>query len=173
MGVDYIGFAINPESSQYVTVEEAKSISDWLSGVSIIGDVGDTLPDNMAEYASPYIQTTNISLIDELDGAILTLEVNTENIIDLKAILNANSNRVIFFVLDIETEQLSSLQPQLKELCIDYPIYVSTKYEDQSLTLVLNDINPTGIVLYGSKEVKPGLSSYDGIADILEQLEED
>ena len=173
MGVDYIGFAINPASDQYVTAEEAKSIKDWLSGVSIIGDIGDALPEDMSDYASTYSQTNNISLVDKLDWPILKLEITIENIADLTAILNANTKSVNFFILSVDAEQLSSLQPQLKDICSNYPIYISTKYDDQNLSFVLAEINPTGIVLYGSKEIKPGLSSYDGIADILEQLEED
>jgi phosphoribosylanthranilate isomerase len=173
MGVDYIGFAINPESGQYVTVEEAKSIKDWLSGVSIIGDVGDALPDNISEYSSSNIQTNDISLVDKLDGPILKLEITVENIGGITTFLNANTKSVNFFIISVDAKQLFSLQPQLKEICRDYPVYISTKYDNQNLSFVLEEINPTGIVLYGSKETKPGLSSYDGIADILEQLEED
>lgn len=173
MGVDYIGFAINPENTQYVTTEEAKSISDWLSGVSIIGEVGESLPADMKEYTLSYSQTNNISLIERLENSILSLEINKENASNIQEILKSNSTIVNFFILKVEAEVLPSLQAQLKELCNEYPIYISTDFDSQNLVYILNDINPTGIVLYGSQEEKPGLSSYDGIADILEQLEED
>ena len=173
MGVNYIGFSINPENSCYVTVEEAKTISNWLSGVSIIGEVGNSLTTDMADYAATYIQTSAPSLIDELSEPVLSLEVNTANINEVIDSLSKYSDRVGFFILKIQAEQLSALQPQLNEFCGNYPVYISTDFDDQRLAYVINDIKPTGIVLYGSDEEKPGLSSYDGIADILELLEED
>ena len=173
MGVDYIGFSINPENSQYVTIEQAKTISDWLSGVSIIADIGDSVTTDMAEYAAAYIQTSNTSLINELDEPILALDVNDVNINDVINTMATSSANVSFFILNVESELMSALQPQLKELCRKYPIYISAEFDSQNLAFVLSDIKPTGIVLLGSIEEKPGFSSYDGIADILEQLEED
>lgn len=171
MGVDYIGFSINPENSQYVTTEQAKTISDWLSGVSIIADIGDSVTTDMAEYAAAYIQTSNASLINELDQPILALDVNDVNINDVINTMATSSANVSFFILNVESELMSALQPQLKELCRKYPIYISAEFDSQNLAFVLRDIKPTGIVLMGSIEEKPGFSSYDGIADILEQLE--
>ena len=171
MGVDYIGFSINPENSQYVTIEQAKTISDWLSGVSIIADIGDYVITDMAEYAAAYIQTSNASLINELDEPILALDINDVNINDVINTMATSSANVSFFILNVESELMSALQPQLKELCRKYPIYISAEFDSQNLAFVLSDIKPTGIVLLGSIEEKPGFSSYDGIADILEQLE--
>jgi hypothetical protein len=171
MGVDYIGFSINPENSQYVTIEQAKTISDWLSGVIIIADIGDSVTTDMAEYAASYIQTSNASLIHELDEPILALDVNDVNINDVFNTLASSSANVSSFIINVEADLMSALQPQLKELCRKYPIYISAEFDSQNLAFVLSDIKPTGIVLFGSIEEKPGLSSYDGIADILEQLE--
>jgi len=171
MGVDYIGFSINPKNSQYVTIEQAETISDWLSGVSIIADIGDSVTTDIAEYAAAYIQTSNASLINELDVPILALDVNDVNINDVINTMATSSADVSFFILNVESELMSVLQPQLKELCRKYPIYISAELDSQNLAFVLRDIKPTGIVLMGSTEEKPGFSSYDGIADILEQLE--
>jgi phosphoribosylanthranilate isomerase len=173
MGVDYIGFSINPANTQYVTVEQAKTIGDWLSGVSIIGDVGDSLTTDMADYSTSYIQTSNASIINELDEPILALDVNDSSINEVIDLLATYSSEVSFFVLNVENGRLSTLQPQLFELCSKYPVYISTEFDNQKLAYLLGNIKPTGIVLYGSTEEKPGFSSYDGIADILEQLEEE
>jgi phosphoribosylanthranilate isomerase len=173
MGVDFIGFAINPENKRFVTAEEVKTISDWLSGVSLIGEIGNSLSANLSEYKSFHIQTTNESLISELDDPILVLDINSSNIDSLASSLQNNVKKVSFYILNVSTDELIELQPQLHELCNKYPIYISTAFDNELLTYVVEEIVPTGIVLYGSEEEKPGLSSYDGIADILEQLEED
>ena len=173
MGVDYIGFSINPENSQYVTTEEVKSISDWLSGVSIIADIGHSASNNQAEYNASYIQTSNAAIIKELEEPILSLYLSEDNFNDVIDSLASYSADVSFFILKIKAKLLSSLQTHLTELCSEYKIYISAEFDSQNLAYVLSDIKPTGIVLYGSIEEKPGLSSYDGIAEILEQLEEE
>lgn len=173
MGVDYIGFSINPENPQYVTVEQAKTISDWLSGVSIIGDIGEAITVDMADYTVSYIQTSNHLIINELDEPILALEVNATNINEVILSLATHSADVNFFILNIDTKLLADLQPQLIELCSKYPVYISTEFDSDNLEYVLGKIKPTGIVVYGSIEEKAGLSSYDGIANVLEQLEVD
>ena len=173
MGVNFIGFSINPENSQFVTAEEAKSISGWLSGVSIIGEIGSTIPIDMADYVCAYIQTSNVLLIDKLAEPILALDVDLVNINDIIGSLIKYSGLVGFFILRVKAAQLPELQPQLSELCRTYSVYISTEFDNNKLAFVLDDINPTGIVLYGSDEAKPGLSNYDGIADILELLAEE
>ena len=173
MGVNYIGFSINPENAEYVTVDQVKTISDWLSGVSFIGDVGDSLMSNVEEYGSTYIQISNALLIDDLDEPILSLDLTTDNKSEVINTLQTYSASVLFFIVNVDAEAFSSLQPQLKELCNNYQIYISTEFDSQKLALVLSEIKPTGIVLYGSNEEKPGFSNYDGIAEILEQLDEE
>ena len=173
MGVDFIGFSINPANSRYVTVAQVKTISDWLSGVSLIGELGSSITADVLDYKSTFIQITNESLVHDLDEPILALNINSANSNDVSISLQSNAADVSFFIVNVESDELNLLQPQLHDLCNKYNVYISTNFDNQTLAHVLGEINPTGIVLYGSEEVKPGLSSYDGIADILEQLEED
>ena len=173
MGVNYIGFSINPENSSYVTVDQAKTISNWLSGVSIIGEIGNSVTADMADYATAHIQTSATSLIDKLDEPVLVLDTGAENMEEVIDLLANYSSHVNFFILKVAAEQLSTLKPQLTKLCLNNQVYISTEFDEQKLAFVLNEIRPTGIVLYGSEEAQPGLSSYDGIADILELLEEE
>jgi hypothetical protein len=51
-------------------------------------------------------------------------------------------------------------------------VFISTEFNESNINLILEELKPEGIVLYGSTETKPGLSSYDGIADILELIED-
>ena len=173
MGVDYIGFAIDPENDRYVTVEQAKTICDWLSGVAFISEIGNSAPANITDYSATTIQTSNASLVDKLDKPILEIKVNHENIDSLVQILVEHTDQVHLFIITVEAENLSALQPMLSEVCGRYPIYLSTDFNNENLAFVLSEINPTGIVLHGGDEEKPGLSSYDGIANILELLAED
>ena len=173
MGVDYIGFNINTDSNHYVTAEEVKMITDWLSGVKIIGDMGSTDNSIANNYAPDYIQTNIKDLIENADNSIFTLDFNLEKQDQIAQIMLELKDKVAFFVLKVENIDLLPSKNHLIKLCGDYNIFLSTNYTDDNISLVLNEIKPMGIVIYGSREEQPGLSSYDGIADILEQIELD
>ena len=67
MGVDYIGFNINPENDQYVTPEQVKMITEWLSGVSIIGNIENLEEYNLDEYNTRFLQSNNRSAVEQAD----------------------------------------------------------------------------------------------------------
>ena len=168
MGVDYIGFAVNPANSRFVTPDQAGAITEWLSGVGIIGDIGPQPPANLDAYPLNLVQTNNPALIDSLPAKPILSTVYDEHTPTLLAEATAKTE---FFIVKCD-----NVEPRVQELtllCQQYPVYLATDYNNQTLATVLEQIKPTGMVLYGSEEEKPGFSSYDGIADILEQLEED
>ncbi len=171
MGVDYIGFTVNPDAKGYVTPEEVKSITKWLSGVSIIGDLGACSESNLNDYEIDLIQFSDLNLVDHFDKSILSLTVDKKNIGMVSQVLGGVSSQVSFFILAVARENIHDLKSELARYCSKYPIYISTEMDSAYLSLVVDKINPQGIVLFGNDEVKPGLSSYDGIADVLEKLE--
>ena len=79
MGVNFIGFSINPVSNHFVTAKDANAISEWLSGVSLIGNIGSTMP-AFEEYKVDYLLTDNPDLIEELDEPIVSLALTIENV---------------------------------------------------------------------------------------------
>jgi phosphoribosylanthranilate isomerase len=170
MGVDYIGFSINPQSNQFVTAADVNTITDWLSGVSLVGDLGSTLADH-SEYKVDYLLTNNKDLVSGLDEPILSLDLSNENLDSVSAILANLKGAVSFFILKVAQHDIESLQSDIRRINSEFVCFISTEYDADSLKLVL-DTKPKGIVLYGSHEEKPGLSNYDGIADVLEMLDE-
>ena len=173
MGVDYIGFNINPENDQYVTSEQVKMITEWLSGVSIIGNIENLEEYNPDEYNTRFLQSNNRSIVEQADNSIFTLDFNIDDQARIHQILSELKDKVAFFVLNVEEAVLVSHTNVLTTMCKVFNIFISTNYVDKIIDLTLNEIEPMGIVIYGSKEEQPGLSSYDGIADILEQIEID
>ena len=173
MGVDYISFNINPENDQYVTSEQVKMITEWLSGVSIIGNIENLKEYNPDEYNTRFLQSNNRSIVEQADNSIFTLDFNIDDQARIHQILSELKDKVAFFVLNVEEAVLVSHTNVLTTMCKVFNIFISTNYVDKIIDLTLNEIEPMGIVIYGSKEEQPGLSSYDGIADILEQIEID
>lgn len=173
MGVDYIGFNIYTKSDDFVTAEQMKMITDWLSGVKIIADIENEGAHTSDGYSADFFQTNSQDILKTLDKAILSLDYNAEAKENMKMILDQNKDETEFFLLKVKEHDLANSKEDLSSLCNNYKIYISTNYSHENLSLVLEEIKPEGIIIYGSKEQQTGLSSYDGIADILEQLELD
>jgi phosphoribosylanthranilate isomerase len=170
MGVEFIGFSINPVSNQYVTADDVNEITNWLSGVSMIGNIGSSVP-SYKDYKVDYLLTDNVELVDQLDEPVLTVDLNIGNKSEIQGLLNDYSDKTSFFILKVKPAELQDLHNEIKELNRKFNCYMSTEFDDDNLDNVLSSA-PSGIVLYGSHEEKPGLSNYDGIADVLELLEQ-
>jgi phosphoribosylanthranilate isomerase len=168
MGVDYIGFSLDPNNAYYVTPAEANTIRDWLSGVSIIGELSTV--DSSSGYKIDYIQVSNEKQVYDFDEPILKLDLTIANKKELSNILERTSELVSFFILTVDEEVLNSLSDEIKKLCETYKCFIATPLSADNIQFVLS-LNPYGLVLYGTKEIKPGLSDYDGLADVLELLE--
>ncbi|MEN8250903.1 MAG: hypothetical protein ABFS32_18365 [Bacteroidota bacterium] len=173
MGVDYIGFSANPANNTYLAIDKIKEIATWLSGVMFIGNIGESIPENFEQDNFELIQTSNPPLINSFKNPVLLLDATKEEISEIEEAIINNSSAVSFFIIKISAETLKKNETQLKELCRAHSIFISTDFDETNVTSILDDLNPEGIVLYGSSEDKPGLSSYEGIADILENLETD
>lgn len=76
MGVDYIGFNINPDSEHFVTSDKVAEIINWVSGVGIIGEIGEKLPIEDNGYGSMLIETSNIELESKLDEYVFRIDAN-------------------------------------------------------------------------------------------------
>lgn len=169
MGVDYIGFAINPVSNHFVTSEDVNTITNWLSGVSLIGDIGSSVASH-ADYKVDYILTDNQEMVNQLEEPIFSIPLTGESVVDVEAILASIGHQTSFFILRLDAKEIDTLLPVIKDFNTKYKCFISAEFDNENLNKILST-NPQGIVLYGSHEEKPGLSNYEGIADILELLD--
>lgn len=170
MGVDYIGFSINPASNHYVTSEDVNTITNWLSGVSLIGNVGSSAAE-FQDYKIDYLMTDNTELVNQLDEPILYLSLSAGNAEEIEQLLANNLKETSFYILKVDVEEIEDLGPVISDFNSSYKCYITTDFNEASLKKIL-ETKPQGIVLFGSHEEKPGLSNYDGIADVLELLDE-
>lgn len=171
MGVDYIGFSLNPDNPHFVTSEDVNTIGNWLSGVSLVGELDSGL-ENYGDYNIDYLLIKNQQLVGEFDEPILVFDVDPSTIDEVEANLNLNGEQLAFVVLKFKARDWHMLNTKLATWCAAHRCFLATDFNAVDLDELLS-IQAEGIVLYGSDETKPGLSSYEGIADILEQLELD
>ncbi len=170
MGVDYIGFNIDSTSQNFVTAKTFKEIVNWISGVGIIGEIGNQPVDSSEEYPPYLLETSNSSALNISNEAIFRLKGQSLSIAEIEGKLKDNTNS-IFHVVEVTQKQLEENLSGFANLCANFPIYLSANFNEALLEKVVATIKPKGIEIKGGLEDQPGFKDYDGIADVLEWLE--
>jgi phosphoribosylanthranilate isomerase len=172
MGVDWLGFDIDPDSPHYVSPELYQSLAGWVTG-----------PKRVVELpALSKIDFKNILEIYSPDA----WEVDA---LQLQAV-KSNTNLPVFVRVDLDKTQVSpeSLivadliivttgQPlQKKEIVTSLSkvadVFLSIESHDLDAKSLLTILPLAGICLKGSPETKVGLKDYN-FADLLESLDAD
>jgi phosphoribosylanthranilate isomerase len=179
MGVQKIGFNITPGNEKAISPELFTGLSEWISGVLLVGEVyGDSFP-NLEPYKGlDFIQIDDPSLVS--DAAQTGLKVMYR--IDLDTMTNSDIERLMSRLqLDVHSFLLESniasldgiLYQTLKGLAEDYPIILGFGFDKDSVENFIEKLPIKGIAINGGDEVRPGYRNFDEMADILELLEDD
>lgn len=181
MGVDLIGFPIDPTMDDHITPAQFKEICSWISGPGLVGEIHHSPPDLMHELVDQYpIDYIEISRQADLDsyatfGKPLIIKLDLEHytsLDDLEAALVFCAGRTDLIILENHGKtniQLEDLLPLSK----NYDLLIGFDITPENL---LNLIMPSaikGISLKGGHEIKVGFKDYEEIATILEILEEE
>ncbi len=166
MGVEYIGFNLDPQHPNYVTANEAKAISSWLAGARTVVEIGHNNKAPVADYNPDVVNTTEPGLLAQYEHSALRLRADE--------IKTGTLPPTAFYIVELPVafwhdNRLDDLQA----LCRQYPVFIDSDFSSIAVQAVLDKLQPAGIVLHGSHEDKPGLSRYEGIAEVLEVLEVD
>ncbi|MDA0194894.1 MAG: phosphoribosylanthranilate isomerase [Bacteroidetes bacterium] len=164
MGVEMLGFNLDPNSESYISPEQFKEITDWVAGVKSVGEFGWMNQDDILSTIKEY----NLDLIEVNDS-------NAEIIFktDIQVILSVNNIGIIKSLPDSAAYYL------VEDVGFDFndfdslPILVGGGISKQNIHKILQNTAFKGIALKGSKEEKSGFKDYDELADILEMLEKE
>lgn len=157
--VDFIGFCFDPQSTLYISPQNALAIKGWITGPKIVAEFANQDPDNIKNI----IQFFEPDII-EID------EQNLETILPLCISLNKK--------LIVRTESVKETNEHI--LFYLSPISLAEKIKNKSnyifdlteATTTTPDIsNLPAIQLKGSPEQEVGIKSFDNIAHILESIE--
>ncbi len=170
MGVDYIGFNIDVCSDNFITASKFKEITNWISGVGIIGEIGESIPSNQDEFISYLTETTSASLLTNKS----VYKIDARNL-SMQYIKQALSQEIkpLFYILILTPAQIDKFTSDLTMLCAKKDVYISSSFTKPLLEIIINQIQPKGIEIKGGLEDQPGFKEYDDIADVLEWLEEE
>ncbi len=180
MGVDMLGFILDPSSPGLVNESSFKEIVSWVSGVQLVGELGGAdatqAADLLTRYAVNYLQTDRVDLIPQLATLRVPLIMrasfaeNSQS--SLKEICAANRPYVDFFLLESETVVLTEYEMSfLRRLSLKYPVLLGFGFSAANIHFLLDELPIKGIAMRGTKEIQPGLKDFDELAEVLEAIE--
>jgi len=175
MGVEFMGFNIDPEMSNPLSPTDFAAITGWVSGVQLVGQVewvdANALHKLREQYEIDLVEVTNPASSDFNDLSLpYAISTGPSTIGELQQILQRFSGAQYYLVNTASFQ--NPWQDQLASLLSQYPILVGGSLDQQQAIKWL-DQGAMGIELEGGDEIKPGYKDFDDLADILEALEVD
>lgn len=178
MMVDLLGFNIDPSSESKVSATDYSEITEWVSGVSFVGEFSDASKDNIChalnEYSIDYIQIEDLSAVEKINllgkPLIFKISIDTDDDLDqlksklsyldelVQIIIIRSSNPALFDAIDAQIGYYNANLRLLKGYGVS---------ENDHLAKF------PGIEMEATKEEKPGLKDYGDIMDVLESIEVD
>ena len=180
MAVDLIGFKLDPGDESSLSQDQFKEISEWISGVKIVGEFGDQSAEIfkslLEQFRIDYLLISDETKIQECSslGIPLILSLNINEHEDLEGTVNYCSELVDFFVLESSNESISDTNRVLiQNIAQNHPLLLGYGINENNAPSLVSELNLKGIVLKGSPELRPGYKDFDEMADILEALDVD
>lgn len=187
MGVELMGFCLDPTNELSVSPEKFAEITGWISGVKLVGEFyessGVVIKELVKSYTLDYIQINNVEEMAYVSTinipAILNIDVSLlEEPEYLGEILNEQSDLVTYFVLtnagsETDAVAFAKFLPEIRALAKEYPILLGLGISASNVNSIIDSVGIAGIELQGGDEIKPGYKDFGELADILEALEAD
>ena len=170
MGVEAVGFDVTESST--VSVDQMNEITNWISGVDVVGETGENGTPAYG-YSFDYIETTDIEKISSERPGILKLDLSNYNFKEIETIIENYGDRIKYLIIKLSPSQIKELSAELKIISNKIDLFLSSDIKPEMLELLMSEIGPAGIELSGGVEDKPGFKDYDELADVLEALESD
>lgn len=179
MGVEYISMPLDETTKDKLSPDYVKEIGDWLSGIKILGDIGNEIPVNLSEYTLDGVETTDSRLLKKLSESkvplYLTITISADEINSpaFTGLLDQLQDSVDFFICLAEGNLESFDLNEIKELNQTYNLFWGFNFSASNIIDFVDECTPKGVVLQGSEEIKTGVNDFDYLADILEALDTD
>jgi len=182
MGVDLLGFKLDPKNESSLNKRQFEEISEWISGVKIVGEFGDSNPFEvkalLSDFSLDYLLVSLESNIHDFSmlgiPLIFKIVVGKDNIEALESTFNYCSGTIDYFLLESDHLELDqSNKHGIEKYATKYPIILGFGVDIGNASTIVHELNLKGISLKGSAELRPGYKDFDEMANILEALEID
>ena len=189
LGVDYMGFALEPGAEGHITPLELAAFREWIEGPALVGEFGGMDTASIAKLTEelkldvvqvgPYGKTQEVASatgLPVLQEIVLGGDIGPQ---DAQPILDANSAFVTGFILNFSRNKLSweTLQEDpswiewLTETCADFPVLLDIPAPADLVDDILTSLEPVGVQVHGGEEEAVGFKSYDELDEWMEVLQ--
>lgn len=177
MNVNLIGFKLEENNGDSITLESLMEIRNWISGVGIIGEFGNSeinyINNIIRNFSFDYIQIDYPHLIDEIefDNKQIILNINEFKKINSSNILDdllQNYKDIFLINMDFADEESLIFSSKLFEN--RFKVLNGFNLSIPFIKTIIQQKNFYGISLKGNNEIRPGYKDYSSFSDILEFL---
>ena len=153
LGVDWLGFNINPASDNYVTPDKLKEIIDWVEGPQMMIQEAQWNP-NANELISNSDMKITGQLLQDQETPLIEAELLT---------FSKNDSSAFYHLFDsLEEWHSSNIKPT--------NAFIAYSGNIQDLEKQVQMEEPPGLVLYGSNEDAAGVKSFEDLDDVFDLL---
>ncbi|MBK0402885.1 hypothetical protein I5M27_07795 [Adhaeribacter sp. BT258] len=183
MGADLMGFNLDASHADHITEAAFKEITGWVSGIQLVGEFDEASVTEINEKAFnlnlDFIQLNKTYLIDEIrkieKPVIQKVFINKDTIetelVEMLELYHSDVNGFLIYSTDFTTIDDTNCR-LLRDIANRYKVIIGFGVEKSNLDYILEEINPFGIGMQGSDEIRPGLKTFDELEEIFEALEE-
>lgn len=189
LGVDYMGFALEPGAEGHISPLELAAFREWIEGPALVGEFGGMDTASIIKLVEelkldviqlgPFGKTQEVASatgLPILQEIVLGGDIGPQ---EAQPILDANSASVTGFILNFSRNKMSweALQeaPEwmdwLTETCADFPVLLDIPAPAADLDDILTTLEPVGVQVHGGEEEAVGFKSYDELDEWMEVLQ--
>lgn len=167
MGVDQLGFCIDPTNENYISNETLNEITGWISGIDIVSEMNGIVQNSTTEL----VETNTLNLDDLIDKKIILRLPIDEAESQIDKLVSIPNLEYVMVAGDNNLD--TSVLKRIEDLANKIPVVLGFGINKENINSVIKNTNIKGIALSGSNEIRPGFKDYDELGDILEAIEED
>jgi phosphoribosylanthranilate isomerase len=167
MGVDMVGFVVDPSNADYVSPARYQEMVGWIAGPARVLEIADGVNiKEIIETYRPELIHTSLALAEKnvFGGAPLIVEVEHTQYSNAMPQLYSLVN-VKYVIVTGYNEGAAITLPA------GFDVLIETKSSIHPAAKVLEQSGAAGLALQGTTETTPGLKDYDHLSKILEELD--
>lgn len=174
MGVDWLGFDVNSQSDNFVSVELYENIAGWVSG-----------PKRVIEFSSHPVDTSIREIVETYSPDFLQVSLNHVQLLSTGIALFAHApidsidfgylarvaDKIEYLVVELAGKHPLSQRQLLSEIAVRVNVLLTIEPDLFDVKKIISELPISGFALKGSKELKTGLKDYD-YSNLLESLDD-
>lgn len=176
MMVDSLGYNLDENSNNILSIDSVKEISQWVNGVKFIAE----FYNSSEEYINKILENEIFDAIQlNIENKIKNINFNDSKVlirISNPNEINENTNKLLdenfpktetLIIDNLSNESINNLGYLDKKYML-----IINPYEDISSLISKLEHKNFGLLLKGSSEIRPGLKDYDSLSEFLESIDD-